>query len=1113
MSGIPSVTCGASVTLSFSAGTQSQVLSATATNTPIAWAWLLLSVPTGSTAMSQTRGDFINGVATVQNPTFVTDAGLGGTYVIQCVATNSAGPSNPDVDKGSCQQNITVQTALLGLRVPNDYQWNWGQPLNYTIDLLEDNSAAARSVIAGTNLTGGGALSSNVTLNLNPIPSGIDALRFDTSAVLTHSPGQLHWNSTDGTLNIDTEFADVAIQVGQESVIKCVNKTNTTILNGDVVYVFGAQGQRPAVYFADNDAESTSHSTIGLATHTFIKNTEGLITTFGLVRDLNTTGSLVGETWNDGDVLYLSSTAGKLTNIEPVAPKHRVIVGIVLNTHINAGVIFVNVQGGEELEELHNVSISSVQNNDILKYNSATALWVNSPASGIVSSLNHNLLTNLTVGDVHTQYGLLAGRSGGQTFSGGTGSTDALTLQATTNVGGTTGADIIFKTGAGAETLRITSDQRLWLGSGTPKLLCMPSYVGNAEAPAGVLLSNYDSNLVLFPEAHYGSAGYGLVFAYTSLGAVKSAIEYFNPATGFADLKLMKSGGNVGIGTGATAPGAPLDVRGEARFNSTVRFTRADADIAHNFFFKSWATGDASNYGNPLGNGAGEISSAGQAGLIIGTYAGGGPLVFGTNNVERVRIDSTGNVGVLKTPTTPLDVNGTITASGLVLCPTTSSSTGVIYKSVNRFIHDYNGTNLFVGINAGNFTMEATTGVNVGIGTEALSSLVNTNANTAVGYQALKSTGYSGYNTAVGTWAGTTLNGGGYNVFLGASAGYAATSTASSVAIGYNTLSTGTNNTGCVAVGNQAGQNATGTYNVFLGYGAGYNEVGHNKLYISNSTTATPLIYGDFSAPSVTINGSLTVTGGVTGYILNPMTNLGDIIYGGASGTPTRLGAGVEGQVLHGGATPTWDYITEAHLTFSNNTTANASATKHGLMPILSNVPSEFMNGQGNWATPAGVTTSYTTQSFTSQTTVVCAHGFGVYPVVQIIDNTGAVIIPQSITNTTVNSFTVVFASSTTGTILATVGSPQAQAVRSVSDDYTTLITDRIIKVLTSGKTITLITAVGNSGKEYVIDNASAGNITLEGNLSETIEGELNQAIPMNCAIHVYSDGSNWRIY
>ena len=57
-------------------------------------------------------------------------------------------------------------------------------------------------------------------------------------------------------------------------------------------------------------------------------------------------------------------------------------------------------------------------------------------------------------------------------------------------------------------------------------------------------------------------------------------------------------------------------------------------------------------------------------------------------------------------------------------------------------------------------------------------------------------------------------------------------------------------------------------------------------------------------------------------------------------------------------------------------------------------------------------------QSFTSQTSVEVTHSSGKYPLVQVIDNSGEVILPQSIIHSSVNVFTVTFSSSTTGNII-----------------------------------------------------------------------------------------------
>jgi hypothetical protein len=61
-------------------------------------------------------------------------------------------------------------------------------------------------------------------------------------------------------------------------------------------------------------------------------------------------------------------------------------------------------------------------------------------------------------------------------------------------------------------------------------------------------------------------------------------------------------------------------------------------------------------------------------------------------------------------------------------------------------------------------------------------------------------------------------------------------------------------------VGHYAGyNNTTGEGNVFVGHRAGYNETESNKLYIDNSDTSTPLIYGDFSKKTLSVFGSMGI--------------------------------------------------------------------------------------------------------------------------------------------------------------------------------------------------------------------------------------------------------------
>ena len=218
-------------------------------------------------------------------------------------------------------------------------------------------------------------------VNLGEFGVQLGNIEFDLTP--TNAPtgvGSMSWNEDAGTLDLKLKGGAVTLQIGQETVARIVNKTATNITlseaNYQAVRVTGAIGQRPKVDLALANSDANSASTLGLVTETILNNQEGFITTSGQVQQINTTGSLQGETWADGDILYLSGTvAGRLTNIKPIAPVHTVIIGFVEYAHITQGKIFVKVDNGYELEELHNVSAISPNNNEVLAYDTATLLW------------------------------------------------------------------------------------------------------------------------------------------------------------------------------------------------------------------------------------------------------------------------------------------------------------------------------------------------------------------------------------------------------------------------------------------------------------------------------------------------------------------------------------------------------------------------------------------------------------------------------------------------------------------------------------------------------------------------------------------------------------------
>lgn len=166
-----------------------------------------------------------------------------------------------------------------------------------------------------------------------------------------------------------------------------VNKTGDNLLASGykVLKVQDAQGQRLAVDYALADSNGNSTDTIGVVYENIDNNQSGRIVVIGELTGLNTTGNLQGETWNDGDVLYLSpSTPGNLTNVQPFAPNHLVVIGYVVYAHPNNGKIYCKVQNGWEIGELHDVYAPSPSNNDGLFWSSGTTRYENKSVESLL---------------------------------------------------------------------------------------------------------------------------------------------------------------------------------------------------------------------------------------------------------------------------------------------------------------------------------------------------------------------------------------------------------------------------------------------------------------------------------------------------------------------------------------------------------------------------------------------------------------------------------------------------------------------------------------------------------------------------------------------------------
>lgn len=210
----------------------------------------------------------------------------------------------------------------------------------------------------------------NIT-SMTGITGGIsspDFVQFDTGATVTNAAGRLYWDSTQQTLTVGLN-ANIAADIGQTLYAYATNDEAVTITKGQPVYMFSAQGDRVSVKLAYNTGDATSAKTLGVCAENIAAGQAGMILCQGVQDGLDLSA------YTAGDTLYLGATAGTLTSTKPYAPNHLVYIGVVERANAGNGRLYVRVQNGYELDELHNVSAQSPSNGQVLIYNASTSLW------------------------------------------------------------------------------------------------------------------------------------------------------------------------------------------------------------------------------------------------------------------------------------------------------------------------------------------------------------------------------------------------------------------------------------------------------------------------------------------------------------------------------------------------------------------------------------------------------------------------------------------------------------------------------------------------------------------------------------------------------------------
>jgi len=287
-----------------------------------------------------------------------------------------------------------------------------------------------------------------------------------------------------------------------------INADSVTINKGEPVYVFSAQGDQISVKRAINTSDATSAQTLGLAAESIAATASGTVICQGVLFNVDTSA------YTAGDALYLGSTAGSVTTTKPYAPNHLVYLGFVEKVNANSGRIYVRVQNGYELQELHNVQITSTPSDgQALAYETSSSLWkpttINSFSTIAVAGQS-----NVVADSVADTLTLAAGSNITITTNAGT---DTVTIAATS--GGTvTDVSIVSANGFAGSVATSTS---------TPAITLTTSVTG-------VLKGNG-----------------------TAISAATAGTDYLAPPSGTAILKA-NSGGALANATAGTDYQAPI---------------------------------------------------------------------------------------------------------------------------------------------------------------------------------------------------------------------------------------------------------------------------------------------------------------------------------------------------------------------------------------------------------------------------------------------------------------------------------------------------------------------------------------------------------------------------
>ena len=451
---------------------------------------------TGLTVSATITGSISGNAATATNATNATTAtNLAGGATGSLPYQSGAGTTT-FLAAGTNGQFLTINNGVPA----------WATQVNLG-DVIGPASSTDNAIARYDGASGKFIQNSTITLSDAGALQNVNEINFDiTPTSVVGGAGSLSWNSDDNTQTLQLiGNNNVEIKLNEESYYRV--KASSAITKGNVVMLTGTLGSSGGLQGAPATGltAATGYLVLGIAKESAALNGWIYVQSFGEVKGIDTSGTPVGETWANGDVLYYNpAVTGALTKNVPNAPNAKVQVAAVVHADNTNGILFVRPTFEPRLNDLSNVYAPSPADGDLIIWDNTDSRWESRAAA------------NVSVG---TATNLAGGATGSLPYQSGAGATTFLGI-------GSTG-----------QVLKVSGGVPTW----------------SSDASGLTIVDDTTTNSTFYPT--FTSATTGNI----TTGNVASTKLQFNPSTGALSspqIRLLgSSSGYVGL-QGAAAAGS-----------------------------------------------------------------------------------------------------------------------------------------------------------------------------------------------------------------------------------------------------------------------------------------------------------------------------------------------------------------------------------------------------------------------------------------------------------------------------------------------------------------------------------------------------------------------------